>query len=505
MTWLDRLFPTWSAKREHARLRAEMSRQRRTALSVYEAADKSRNTADWNAKNVTADDAIMGDVATILPRARGAVRDDWAAASIVDGWVRNVVGPGINILASAIDPNTNAPLKSFNDNADWWFKRWAHNPRWCDMERRKTWRGIQALVQREKICAGQSFVVLNYVPRNDMVGLTLQVIETEQLDRNLWKTQNGAREIRDGIEIDEYGAAVAYWIYTKKHPMETFGGESVRIPAERVLHLMRQDRPRQTHGITRLAPVLTELWHKKMHKTYTILRARFEACGGAAIESDIDAPEMTMKGLTPNTSTEAVDLNGNPQLTFQPNLLWKMPPGYRMNFVAPQTPGGQYEPFGRMQTREIAAGAGLDYPMVSRDFSGNTFAGQRQGMLESEKETDPEQQELIDNLCRPVWEAFQVYAILEQRYPAPGFDASIESRAAYLEADYIPPPKKWIDPSNQANAAAMAMDMGVWTFKDVVTEQGGDWRQKIRDAKEVDEYKRSEGVQQPVIKGTPNE
>ncbi len=503
MKLLTRLFPGWSASRERARFQAEVYRHRLSAmteLAAYEAGEKTRNTADWKTTAWSADAAILAEASATLPRARAAARNDWAAASILDGWVRNVVGTGIRTRAAAFDWRTNAPLSDFNDEADWWFARWARNRRWCDIERRKTWRGIQALVQREKIAAGQALVLLNYAPRPDMTGLVLQVIEREQLDTSRYKSEDGNREVRNGVEIDDYGAAVAYWIYTKGHPLDSFGmssTQSVRVPAERVCDLMRQDRPRQSQGITRLAPVLTELWHKKMHKTYTLLRARFEAITGGVIESDPDVPPMTLKGLTTSNATDAVDLNGNPQLTFQPNMLWQLPPGHKLNNVAPQVPGGQYEPFHKTQTREIAAGAGLDYPLMSRDFSGNTFAGQRQGMLESEKETDPEQQDLIDLLCLPVWEAFVTYSILEGRLTAPGFFGDERQRAAYLAAEHITPAKKWIDPKNQASAAQIETREGWRSFKDVVSEGGGDWRQKIRDKAEVDAYLRAQGVTLP--------
>ena len=70
-------------------------------------------------------------------------------------------------------------------------------------------------------------------------------------------------------------------------------------------------------------------------------------------------------------------------------MLVPLAPGRTMKFHAPTTPGSQYEPFTRTQITKIAAGAGLDYPTVARDFTGMTYSGQLQGRLETWAETDP--------------------------------------------------------------------------------------------------------------------
>jgi len=135
-------------------------------------------------------------------------------------------------------------------------------------------------------------------------------------------------------------------------------------------------------------------------------------------------------------------------------------------------PGGQHVPYTTMQIKKIAAGGGLDFPTVSRDFSGNTFSGQRQGMLELWKGTDPEQLRLINGLCRRVRNAFIGYAILERRLIAPAWDLSDDWREAYLSAVWQPQPKQWIDPANQAAAAKLQLEQRLTTRRKILNELG---------------------------------
>jgi len=507
---LARVFPGWALKREIARLRLTMIGESRRFLSTYEAAEKSRLTDDWPSKTKSADAAIGGDYWTILSRARGAARDSWAAVSIADGYVRHVVGKGITARANARNPETNASLDIFNRAADREWARWSTRPELCDSEGTKTFVGIEALCAREMTIAGEAFVVISYEPRDGDVGLVLQMVEPEQFDTSITQYKDPAtgvtREVKAGIELDDRGRAVAYHVYQAGHPLDAWGkwrsSSSARVPASRVIHLMRQDRVRQSHGVSRLTPVLREMYHTRMYEEYTLLRARFEACGGAAITSEPGASPLTMEGLNTGASSDALDANSNTQFNMEPNMVWQLPAGKKVEFLAPQTPGGQYEPFTRAQMKKIAAGAGLDYPTVSRDFSGNTYSGQRQGMIETWGETDAEQLRMMNVLCRRVWEAFITYAVLEGRLAAPLWAQPLWRRA-YLEATWQAPPKEWIDPNNQANAVKSMVDYRIKPRRDIYNELGQDWKEAFTQIAEEERFAASLNVKLPDAGGAP--
>ena len=502
---IGHLSPGWAARRARARLAAELDRQRLRYLSTYEAAEKSRHTADWTASNRSADQIITADYWTMLARARAAARDDWSAASIADAYVRHVVGTGITAQANARDPGTGETWEDYNRAADLLWELWSQRPVFCDLEARKCLEDIQALMEREVVNAGQAFAVMDYVPRPDMVGLVLQLFEPEQLDRTHSSYRDPAtgqtRDVKNGIELDDHGAAVAYHVYTGKHPLESWRGDSERIPAARVLHLMRQDRVRQSQGVTRLAPVLREMWHSKMYAEYTLLRARFEACGGAKIKREPESTPYAFKGLLTGETSDEADTHSNLQLNFEPNMIWDLPPGVDVEFHDPKVPGGQYEPFTRQGTKKIAAGAGLDYPTVSRDFSGNTFSGQRQGMLESWMETDPEQRRLINMFLRPVRETFIELAIFEQRLAAPLYHLGPAYRQAYMAATYQAQAKQWIDPANQAAAAKLALETNQDTYERQLAERGLNWRKVFQQRADEERLRNELGL--PAASGAP--
>ena len=457
------LAPGWGASRARSRLQMEM-------LATYAAAEQSRTTRDWRGPTTSADGAYIGDQAAINGRARAAARDDWAASSIVQGYRRHIVGTGIHSRSNARDDQGN-PLKDFNQQADRKFKLWCSRPAHCDIERRKTFVEMQGLVVSEFCTVGESIVLKVFDQSNKSINpLRFQVIEPEQLDQTLYKSPLTDNHIRNGIEIGPNGEAVAYWIYVDGHPYEQYAVKSRRFPADQVLHFMRQDRPRQSHGVTRLASVLKKLWHLGMYDQYQIIRARYEAAIGMVIES---APNAA-GGLNPFASTIAPTLNsdGTLRTEIQPGMSPVLPPGYTAKFMQPTTPGGTYEPFMYQQLTEAAAGAGLDYATVTRDYSKGSFSSQRQGQIVLNQEIDQLQALLESLILQPIRDEFITLEVLSGRIDAPGFFDSPEETLRYLACDWQAQPKPWIDPANQAAAAKLQIDYRLKSRAAIVGELG---------------------------------
>lgn len=478
-------FPVWGAKRSHARMVANLYRERQRLAATFAAAENNRLTFDWTNKNTSADGAILGDMDVMNARARAAARDDWAAAAIVSGYRRHVVGSGIFCRSNARNPGTGEPLRDFNRAANRIWDQWCR-AKWCDIERRKNFYAFQSMMVSEKVQVGEAFVAIRMIRsrREPLPRIVLQALEPEMLDRTIYQNPDNRNEIRNGIEIDEYAAPVAYWFYTKEHPMDAFGlsrreNETERIPAEYVCHYARWDRARQTHGISRLSPVLKKLRHLQMYDEYQLVAARMEACYGAAIQgSQMIGPGGY--GANPASGDSTENGNGSPLMEFEPGMVHRLGPGETISWHDPKRPGDLYDPFIKAQVNQISTGAGLDYTTVVRDFTGGTYSGQRQGMIERDYEITPEQWDLIDVFCVPVREAVIDAAIRQGLLEAPGYLEDPDWTSAYLAADWRPQAKPWIDPQNQATAAETALKNKLTTRAAILNELGEDWRETFQ-------------------------
>jgi lambda family phage portal protein len=522
VSWIDSaisiISPSWAASRGNARLAARAAAARleayetfnrfnsnrwgRVGRTAHDAAKKTREVADWYTDAYSADAAIIPELRDINARARASVRNDWAARSIVDGYRRHVVGTGITCRSDARDPATGEFLHDFNRALDEAWCAWADNPARCDIEGRKTLVEIQGMMIDEWVTVGESFLVEHWAQG----GLLLQVLEPEQLDSTFSENRETGNSIRGGVEIDTFGRAVAYWFHSGDHPLETYDPKPVRIPADRVRHLFRQERPRQTRGLSRLAPVLTKLRNLDAYQRYQIIRAKVEACIGLLITRNVVDPNTDeFVGVNVPAGDDAADGNNNPFYNLEPGMVERLEPGESIEAFDPKAPGTTYEPFVNHHLHQIAAGVGLDYPTVARDFTNGSFSAQREGHLERDKETDLLQKLMIDTVLQPMRRGFVLWAVQSGRVQAPPSFYRPETHESFQAADWQPPPKPWIDPSKQAAAAKIAMENGLSSLQREANIQGEDWRRFVRQMAEVKDFAESLGVNLPFLAESPKQ
>lgn len=499
MNLLDRaiatLSPNWALRREVARMRLSL-------LSTYAAAEKSRLTGDWPSKESSADQAALPDMRTMNARARAARRDDWCGASIVGAHRRNIVGKGIWPRPNGRDSKGQL-MTEYNRAAYKAFRRWARNPKLCDVEGRKPLTEVLGLLVDEWVTTGNGLAIMSVARIDGRRVLQLQVVEVEQLavEKDTGGRPLKGNEIRGGVEVNRVGRPLAYWIHRTDHPMESTEREPERVPADRVLHLSRQTRPRETLPPSKLAPVMRKMFDRDTYDGAELVAKKMEAFLGFAIKKP--AGGSTQIGFVPPTGAtrgaegDGRDAGGNRQIQFEPGMMPVLLDGEEIQMFNPQRPGGQYPAYMRAQVSMIAAGAGLGYPIVARDFTGGNFSSQRQGMLEDWKEIDPMQELMANIVIRPLWEMFVTVAVLNGDLEAPGFFTNEAMRTEYLEIEVYAPAKPWIDPAKEANAAQIAIKNRLKTREAITSQQGDDWRDTFEQIAEERELAEELGVPLP--------
>src|SRR5690606_1682178 len=73
-------------------------------------------------------------------------------------------------------------------------------------------------------------------------GYALQLLDIERLDTTFNRNRApGQNAVIMGIEINEYGAPVAFWLATAEHGRDPTGRTLNRIPANQIIHLFVTD------------------------------------------------------------------------------------------------------------------------------------------------------------------------------------------------------------------------------------------------------------------------
>lgn len=447
MHFIDRLTapiaPRWTLRRQHARVASEMLLGH---LRHYEGAGGGRRTSSFRKPGGDANAVIGPALSSLRASARDLVRNNGYAESALSTVTDDAVGWGI--VPKPVDGNK--ALKEL-------WKDWAETTL-CDADGRHDFYGLQKLVMRTVVESGEVIVRRRIRRLEDglPIPLQLQVLDPDFIDTSkdsLGSLDVGGRRTIQGVEFDPIGRRAAYWLFPE-HPGSNFGAiNSVRVPAESVLHIFRPTRPGQVRAPSWFAPLLLRFKNFDQYEDATLMKQLIAACL-AIITTDVDGSGSPI-GTADDTEDPPVD-------RLQPGAVLNLPPGRDVRVVEPPRVN-DYEPFSRSNLRGIATGIGITYEDFTGDYQNTSFSAARMSRQRHERRVyDWRWRILIPQLCDPAWTWMTQIA---------GVVNLITDRPA---ARWTPPPMPFVDPAMEGLAAMRNIRSGITSWSETVRERGYD-------------------------------
>ena len=420
----------------------------------YAAAESNRLTS-VRPVNRSADTEAQGPFGADALRAwsRQLVRDNAYAWGVVDTIVSNVVGTGI-CLESTYQTLDGEDIANVNEGRQRVWKQWC---KVADLTGRLSFSEIQRLALREIVEAGECLihfvtVPLDYKGVRRPIPFALEMIEADRLasDKDTYtiSRETGVRIIR-GVEIDDDGIPIAYWIYPD-HPAGQFSFRRVpeRIEAAKIAHLYRQDRIGQTRGVSWFAPVAGVLRDLGLYIENELQSSAIAACDMTLITT-----ETPLQGPRPGDGESTTDDNSNPLEYYEPGRVYNLRPGEGVEHINPSRPNSGAEPWINLMLRGTGVGTGLSYETVARDYSQTSYSSNRASQLEDRRRYRPTQQLLISDLCDRTWRHFCESAALIGLPLFPTSTQLDEDIDMHAPAEWHPPIWEWVDPTSEQAAS----------------------------------------------------
>ena len=408
----------------------------------------------WNkAPSLAAINAEIGaSGVTIARRARYYARNNALIAAAVAALDANIVGTGIK-------PRSRHPSEAVRKAIHARFTAWSDT---ADLSGVTDWPGLQSLVCRSMIEAGEAFVRLIALPAGGTVPFRLQVVDAEQVPMDLTRDLEGGGRIVSGVEFDALGQRVAYHLWPQR-PGEAWpiALTPTRVPASEVLHVFRPLQPGQVRGLSWLAPTLLKINELDQLADAQLVKAKVAAMLAGFI---IDGEGKDGGYTTSEPSLE-------------PGTMRVLAPGSDVKFSQPPDLGQAYAPFLKSELHAAAAGLGATYEQMTGDMSEANYSSARVALIEQRRRIEAIQHSvLVFQLCRPVWNRFIELAVLSGQLDAPDF---FDDPAPYYAAAWYPPGWGWVDPLKDAQAEIVAIAAGLKSRSEAIAERG-------YDAEEVD-------------------
>ncbi len=437
----------------------------RTGVRMYASAKSDRLTGGWQSNNGSADIELVTSLTMLRSRSRQLVRDASYAKRARVTVVNNVIGSGIGMQAQ-VRTSRDELNERVNDDIEAVWAEWSEADS-CHTGGRLAFKLLERAAMGQVFDAGEVFIRIHRKRfGNSTIPLALELIEAERIADEYFATGNpaGGNAIRMGVEVDQFHRPVAYWI-RERHQNEAyrFGGQGSdrleRVPAEDIIHLALIDRWPQTRGEPWLHTAARRLNDMDGYSEAEIVRARAQASVPWAVET----PEG-------GESFGEEQIDGTYIMDVEPGTMKRLNPGEKLNAPAPNSPNPALDPFMRYMLREVAAGVGVSYESISRDYSQSNYSSSRLALLED----------------RDLWRFYQAWFIcdLRKRVHREWLQAAVLARAiqSIPVEQYALAPRKfeavlfkprgwsWVDPTKEVDAYMSAIKAGLTTVTDVVAQ-----------------------------------
>lgn len=458
-------------------------------LMVARARDLIRNDG-WGtgAANKIAD-------ATIGAQFRLISKPDWLALQSVN---KAFDATWANEYASAVEAN---------------WRTWADDPAcFCDASRTQTVVQMFHMLLTHKIIDGDSLVMLLYLP--ELVGTyganaatTMMCLDPDRLSNPY--LQEDTQTLRGGVEIDAFGAPVAYHI-RNGDPNDWYNSTSAmtweRVPRETphgrpiIVHDFDRERAGQHRGLSVLTPIMARLKMLTKYDSAELQQAILQTVFGTFIISPFDQGQVTNQLQDPDDPEISAyqDLRAGfhkaKGLTLGGVRLPTMAPGEDIKTVSASRPGGNFADFEHAMLRNCASAVGVSAAQFSQDYSRVNYSSARAEMLDVWKTMTRRRSDFAINTANPVACAFIEELHDKRRVPLPRtgtVPSFYEGRVAYTRAKWIGVGRGWVDPVKERQGEVLGLDAGFSTLERACAEMdGGDWREMIEQrAVEVQMFK----------------
>jgi len=463
--------------------------EKRTTTKVkkrsFIAADRSRLSSSWvtGYKNINAD--IRAGRRILMARARDLVINDTYASKAVSMIDKNVLGPsGFTHRNKAFNliKKDGKYEREYQQDINYTINElWKDfcKPDNCFLDEQRSFNENLSAILKTIVTDGEMFIVENYTGK---YGYQLQGVPSAYCDEMFNKVLGNGNQVVMGIEYNKVWKPVAYYfkkVTSSDQLYNTDIKDYIRIPADRVYHLYRQNFVGQLRGISWFAPSAYRLNIYKSYEEAVLINSR-----SAAMKTAVLKPKEGVMGETLQNPDVASDYEGEENedgdivRDISPGEVYVVPDGYDFTSFDPTFPQAEMGSFSKLILRGFSSGFDLDYPTLSSDHADVNYTSSRSALLDTRLTYKKIQTYLDDHLLTPVRRKWFEYAALKNK-----IDIKVKDMDSLNKPEFFGYRGEWVDQYKENNADALALEKGLETHTQILGKRGYNFEEFIEQVK----------------------
>lgn len=323
------------------------------------------------------------------------------------------------------------------------------------------------LVLRTLIVDGEVFIRIHH-PKNKY-GLSFELIDSMSIDFTKFREgSDGSNGIVLGIEVDQYGAPVNYYI-REGSTFNYVTGKEETVPPSEIIHIFRREQSFQVRGFSILNAVMNPLKQIADYNLSEIMAAKASADIVFAYEANGQAQKGEFQSDM-NLSNKS-KVPGKFEQKLVPGMSTIVPEGYNMKAVTSNHPHSNFDAFTKSILKKVAASLGVSYNSLTKDVESVNYSSLRSALIDERSFYEDTQNFLINSWKEVEFELFIKTCALNGSIP--GVTIS-ELNEALRMHNFICHKMEWVDPVKDVAATSKMLELGLKNPLQIITEQGLD-------------------------------
>lgn len=473
-----------------------------SGYSHYGASRTKANVRGWNSYSGSAKEDIEDNLDLLRQRSRDAYMGIPSATAALKTLRTNVIAGGL-MPSPQIDGDylklSDERVEELQAQILREFSLWADSTA-CDADRVDDFYGLQQLAFLSSLMNGDAFATLTLKQRPQQpYDLRVRLIEADRVCSPNYRDRmtpgkvlgREVESIIQGVETDEDGEIIAYWI-ANKHPrsyttLKTQDWKRVEVYGKKtgmrqVLHIMQRERAGQRRGVPILAPVLETLKqlerYAEAETTAALLGAIFTVfVKKGSITDEGPFGQLMREELLNRMTGGERDPN---DLELGAGLIMDLEMGESVDTVETQHPHSGYDTFMMARMKQAASALEIPVNVLYKHFDVN-FSCARGALNEFWRTCGMMRDWFSEDFCQPIYEMWFTEAVARGRIDAQGYFDDPAIRKAYTDCKWNGPARTAMNPIQEVNAARMRVQEGFSTAAEETAQlTGGDYNRNMR-------------------------